>query len=454
MINKEFGQNIVHWRKAKSYTQADLAKHSGLHRSFISGIEKGERNITLETIAKIASALSIPIANLFSPTSNELEAITAPKEVLFLKLGGTWDMVETSNGLIGKGRLDDQQLQKIEEKTKHNEQALLIALRQEIFHTEPVGKDIASHLFWVKDIDKLITGQFLPIFSGDSSNYRNSLLAVVVEYIFTKLKEDPNRQILAGIGTDTTDIVLPILDAFLFDKQLPPLLVTGANRSHQEKHSDAPTNFTDLATASHLPLLSGAYYIFHHVIFKGGDIVKIDPSEAPTAIEGLTTFFAPHRTQSKIGFLQKSAYITKTKNTIGNLGKFTAEKIFRAMNSIVTVDLGDMNAIIEEVDRINDRKHQAVIIKSHALGNAPSPIRKAAIKAARSGKLVLNVSRCLIASTSDRYALSLSRASSQIITGSKLNPRTAKALLIRALLENRTQSQTQELVDKYSKRTF
>src|SRR3989344_4096550 len=454
MISKEFGQNITYWRKTKGYTQADLAKHSGLHRSFISGIEAGGRNVTLETISKIASALSVPIADLFSSATSELETTTTPKEVLFLKLGGTWDMVDSKDGLIGKGKLDDQKLQKLEGKTKNNELALLTVLQREMFQTQPVGKDIASHLFWVENIDKLITGQFMPVFSGDSSNYRNSLLAVVMEYIFTKIKENPSRQILAGICTDTTDIILPFLDAFTFDKQLPPILVTGANRSHKEKNSDAPKNFYDLATATHLPLLPGAYYIFHHVIYKGGDIVKIDPSEEPTAIEGLTTFFAPHRTQSKISLLQKGANTTRAKSAIGNLVRFTADNIFWAMNSVVTIDLGDMNTINEEVNRINSKKYKAVIIKSHALGNTPSPIKNAAAKAARSGKLVLNVSRCLIASTSNRYALSLSRASSQIITGNRLNPQIAKALLVRALLENRTQSQTRELVDKYSKRTF
>ncbi len=452
MINKDFGLKVGYWRKLRGFTQTDLAKHSGLHRSFISGIEAGERNATLETISKLASALSVSIADLFS-SAVKLETTTTPKEVLFLKLGGTWDMVESKDGLVGKGKLDDQRLQKIEQET-NNEFTLLTKLQKEIYQTTPVEKNIASHLFWAPDIGKLITGQFLPVFSGDSSNYRNSLLAVVIEYIFQKFQENPGRQILAGMGTDATDVLLPLLDAFLFDKQLPPLLVTGANRSHKETNSDAPLNFYDLATSTHLPLLPGAYYIFHHVIYKGGDIVKIDPSEEPTAVEGLTTFFAPHRTQSKIGFLQTGDYIPKTKNSIGNLSKFTAQKIFAATNAIATIDLGDMNAIESEIAKINSSKHLAIIIKSHALGNVPSPIKAAASKAARSGRLVLNVSRCLIGSTSDRYALSLSRASSQIINGKKLNSQIGRGLLLRSLLEKRDQKQTQDLINQYLLRTF
>jgi transcriptional regulator with XRE-family HTH domain len=38
---------------------------AGLDRTYIGGVERGERNPSLESIAKIAKALDVPIANLF-----------------------------------------------------------------------------------------------------------------------------------------------------------------------------------------------------------------------------------------------------------------------------------------------------------------------------------------------------------------------------------------------------
>ena len=46
-------------------TQEDLAFEIGVDRSYMGFIERGERNLTLETIAKIAKALSVSLSELF-----------------------------------------------------------------------------------------------------------------------------------------------------------------------------------------------------------------------------------------------------------------------------------------------------------------------------------------------------------------------------------------------------
>lgn len=47
-------------------TQAALAEKCGLHRTFIGSVERGERNVALLSLRKIALALRIPLAELLT----------------------------------------------------------------------------------------------------------------------------------------------------------------------------------------------------------------------------------------------------------------------------------------------------------------------------------------------------------------------------------------------------
>lgn len=64
-ICKKFGNRVREMRIAQGLSQENLAQKSGLHRTYIGGIERGERNISLENIQKIAHALSCTICQLF-----------------------------------------------------------------------------------------------------------------------------------------------------------------------------------------------------------------------------------------------------------------------------------------------------------------------------------------------------------------------------------------------------
>ena len=55
----EFGQKIRNLRKAKGYSQESFADHANIHRTYMGGIERGERNPTLTTIYRIAEALEV-----------------------------------------------------------------------------------------------------------------------------------------------------------------------------------------------------------------------------------------------------------------------------------------------------------------------------------------------------------------------------------------------------------
>ena len=50
-------ENVKHYRKEAGLSQEDLAFETGLHRTYISSIERGKRNVSIENVAKIADAL-------------------------------------------------------------------------------------------------------------------------------------------------------------------------------------------------------------------------------------------------------------------------------------------------------------------------------------------------------------------------------------------------------------
>lgn len=62
----EFGHSLRKARTSARLTQEELAERSGLDRSYVGGIERGERNPTLSVIEKIADGLGIELVDLFS----------------------------------------------------------------------------------------------------------------------------------------------------------------------------------------------------------------------------------------------------------------------------------------------------------------------------------------------------------------------------------------------------
>lgn len=64
-INAYVGKRIRSFRKARGFTQADLGELVDLPQPYVGGIERGERNISLETMHKLLNALNITPADLF-----------------------------------------------------------------------------------------------------------------------------------------------------------------------------------------------------------------------------------------------------------------------------------------------------------------------------------------------------------------------------------------------------
>lgn len=63
---KALGDAIRIERERKDLSQEAFAHHCGLHRTYIGSVERGERNISLENIVKIAKALGLTCSELFS----------------------------------------------------------------------------------------------------------------------------------------------------------------------------------------------------------------------------------------------------------------------------------------------------------------------------------------------------------------------------------------------------
>ena len=59
------GKRIKAMRSARSVSQENLADLAGVHRTYVGMIERGEKNITILSAAKIASALGVTVAELF-----------------------------------------------------------------------------------------------------------------------------------------------------------------------------------------------------------------------------------------------------------------------------------------------------------------------------------------------------------------------------------------------------
>ena len=60
-----FGKRLRELRKSRGWSQEEFALRVDLDRSYVGGVERGERNVSLENICLIAEALSIPTSELF-----------------------------------------------------------------------------------------------------------------------------------------------------------------------------------------------------------------------------------------------------------------------------------------------------------------------------------------------------------------------------------------------------
>ena len=99
MIKSNVGKHIKELRMAKGYSQESFAIKSGLHRTYIAGVEAGNRNISLENLNKIAEALDVTLSELCNyekPVHN----------TILLKINGEVFIMESDCELTSENKED------------------------------------------------------------------------------------------------------------------------------------------------------------------------------------------------------------------------------------------------------------------------------------------------------------------------------------------------------------
>lgn len=61
---KSFAENLRKTRVALGLSQEDLAEKAGLHRNYVGGVERAERNVAVDNMEKLAAAVGKTIAQL------------------------------------------------------------------------------------------------------------------------------------------------------------------------------------------------------------------------------------------------------------------------------------------------------------------------------------------------------------------------------------------------------
>lgn len=70
-LQRTFGYNLRAYRKERGLSQEAFADLLGVHRTYMGGIERGERNLTLKSVERIASQIELEPLTLLSPAGRE-----------------------------------------------------------------------------------------------------------------------------------------------------------------------------------------------------------------------------------------------------------------------------------------------------------------------------------------------------------------------------------------------
>lgn len=110
-LTKRVGMNIRSIRKAQKLTIDELAEMCDFQAPYLSDVERGERNITLQTLTKILDALQVDAANVLIPEARvQRDSPNSRNEILSLLINTLEDkdeddirmLLNVSNEIFGR----------------------------------------------------------------------------------------------------------------------------------------------------------------------------------------------------------------------------------------------------------------------------------------------------------------------------------------------------------------
>ena len=72
VLTTAFGDAVRRLRHERGWSQEEFADRVGVHRTYMGGVERGERNVILVNIGRISESLGLPLAGLMAEVDREI----------------------------------------------------------------------------------------------------------------------------------------------------------------------------------------------------------------------------------------------------------------------------------------------------------------------------------------------------------------------------------------------
>lgn len=87
-LTNHIGEKIRYYRKEQNLSQEELAFKAALHNTYIGQLERGEKNVTVESLAKVCAALNLTLAEFFHMPRTTSKLLSIELEQIIILLEG------------------------------------------------------------------------------------------------------------------------------------------------------------------------------------------------------------------------------------------------------------------------------------------------------------------------------------------------------------------------------